>query len=481
MSACTGRQAKTPDGDRSKAIDELGKSVVGERGVPGLAVAVIRDDKPFKTIVLGAANLATHEPVSTGTPFQLASTTKIFSSVGVLLLVADGKAQLDDPIGKYLDSLPSGWAPVTIRQLLSHTSGLPDIAARTGEIDLVAQDWDRALPIIAKKSFAFRPGTSWTYNQTNYALLLRLIERISGVRFEDFLSQRLFQPLGMRNTFYPDPQHKCAVNYKKENDGRIVERPELAFPHYVRAAGGLCSSLGDMIVWSDALDSGKIIPRALLDKAWSPTKLVNGSSAQVGGPISYGLGWAIDTTANHRWVGHSGGNSTAFRRYLDDHLTVIVLQNGTNDPDALVSSLAHAMLDKPAAGGSDANLWDAASDGNAAAVEAALRDGANVNALDTRSSRNGRYALNWAAINDHADVIRLLLANGAAIDAQNLTGFTALHHAAESGSALAAQALLTAGANTSIRTANGETAAEVARRNGNSAVAALIDRHARKT
>jgi palmitoyltransferase len=103
-----------------------------------------------------------------------------------------------------------------------------------------------------------------------------------------------------------------------------------------------------------------------------------------------------------------------------------------------------------------------------------------VNALDTRSSRNGRYALNWAAINDHPEIIRFLLANGALVDAHNLTGFTALHHAAESGSAGAATALLDGGADPTIRNAGGETAADVARRNGNITLAELIGRHARK-
>lgn len=478
VAGCNTSSSEVSDADRSASFDRIARSVVEDRGVPGIAIAVIRDGKPFKTLTYGVSNVETHTSVTGATPFQLASTTKVFSSTAVLLLVADGKLRLDDPIGKYLQDLPASWRRVTVRQLLSHTSGLPDITRRTGELDLVANDWDAALRIIADKPFQFAPGQGWAYTQTNYALLQRLVEKLSGEPFGDFLQQRLFHPLGMPNTFFPTPQRQCAPNYQRGHDGRIVRR-DLTFPEYVHAAGGLCSSLDDLIVWSQALDSGKVLPRKLAEEAWTPTKLANGSIAKVGGPVSYGLGWAIDTTPGRRWVGHSGGNSTAFRHYLDGGITVILLHNGASDPDAIATSVARAMLATSA--DPQADLWDAVRDGDAAAAEAALDAGADVNALDTRSSRNGRYALNWAAINNRPELIRLLLRHGAKIDARNLTGFTALHHAAESGSLEAAKALLDAGANTSIRAKDGETASDVALRKGNTAVAALIDsRRAKK-
>ncbi|MEO8218259.1 MAG: serine hydrolase [Acidobacteriota bacterium] len=476
LSGCGSKEAKFSDRDRSQAITALADSVLAKRGVPGIAIAVIRDGKLFQKLTVGSSNLATGEKVSGSTPFQLASTTKIFGSTAVMLLVADGKVHLENPVGDYLDGLPSAWRSVTIRQLLSHTSGLPDITTATGEVDLVAADWESALPIIAEEPFQFRPGHGWAYTQTNYALLLRLIERVSGKTFESFLEERLFQPLGMRNTFFPGPQRRCAVNYRREQDGRITVRSNLTFPHYVHAAGGLCSSLDDLVAWSRALDSGKIMPSELALQAWSPTRLADGSNAQVSPVISYGLGWAIGTTPGHRWAGHSGGNSTAFRRYLDERMTIIMLHNGASDPDAIISSVARFMVQTTSADGAQVGLWDAAGDGNLAAAEAALQAGAKVNELDTRSSRNGRYALNWAAINNHPDIIEVLLKHGAAINAQNLTGFTALHHAAESGSAAAAQALLDAGADPSLRSASGETPSDVARRHGNTAVAQIIDK-----
>jgi CubicO group peptidase (beta-lactamase class C family) len=474
LAACHHRPGPVSRAERTAAVDALARSALAKRAIPGIAIAVLRDGQPAHRVTLGDADLATHAPVGADTPFQLASTTKLFASVAVLRLAADGKLGLDDTIGEHLDGLPPAWRAVTIRQLLSHTSGLPDVTRSTGELDLVAGDWDHALPLIADAPFRFRPGTGWAYTQTNYAILQRMVEQVSGMPFEAFLDARLFRPLGMRHTFYPDATRRCATNHEQGGDGHVVERTGLVFPPYVHAAGGLCASLDDLVAWSAALEAGKVVPLALLQQARTPAKLADGSLARVGGSVSYGLGRAIGQTAGHRWAGHSGGNSSAMRRYMDDGLTVIVLHDGASDPDAIADAVAHAMLDDTLGGNAQADLWDAAGDGDDAAIEAALQAGADVDALDTRSSRNGRRALNWAAINDHPGTIRLLLKHGAAIDAANLTGFTALHHAAESGSEDAARALLAAGADPSLRNGAGETAADVARRKGHDALARLI-------
>lgn len=471
IAGCPNDAVAIPDGSRVQAIDQLAHGIA-ERGVPGIAIAVVRNGDVFDIATIGFSNLADHGPVSRTTPFQLASTTKVFSSVAILRLVAEGRVHLDDPIGNYLEELPATWKIVTVRQLLSHTSGLPDITRRAGELDLVADTWQQALGIVSSYPFQFRPGTGWSYTQTNYAIIQRLIERLSGRAFEDHMEQRLFRPLGMRNTFYPRPGRSCAANYER-TQGRIAER-RLAFPRYVHAAGGLCSSLADLIIWTRGLDSGRIIPQRLLEEARTPAALTSGGHARVAASISYGLGLAIDTAPGHRWAGHSGGNSTAIRQYLDEDLSIIVLHNGTSDPDAIVNSIARIM--SSSAADAQANLWDAAMAGDEAAIEAALQGGANINALDTRSSQNGRFALNWAAINDRGQVVRMLIERGAAVNAQTRSGFTALHHAAETGSLSAAQALLNANADSTLRNANGKTAAEIARENGHPDVAQLLER-----
>jgi CubicO group peptidase (beta-lactamase class C family) len=463
--------------EQAQAIDVLLRNEMKGNQIPGMAVAVIRNGAIVKQVLLGVANVDARAHVTASTPFQLASTTKSFTAAGVLLLVRDHRLGLDDRIGTLLDGLPPAWRDVTVRQLLSHTSGLPDIVRTPGQLDLIAGTWEQALPLVANAPLQFAPGEKWAYTQTNYVLLARIVERLSGQPLEIFLHDRLFHPLGMNDTFYATAVKPCAPNYTP-GPGSTPTPRSLDFPPYVHAAGGLCSTLADLVRWNAALDAGRVLPPKLTTELWTSTRLKDGSPVRIYGKTTgYGLGWVVDDTPGHKAVGHSGGNSTAYRRYLDDGMTIIVLHNGVLDPDGLVSSIASIVLraDGDAGPSAQERLWDAARSGDTAAIERALADGADIQALDTRTSKNGRRALNWAAANDHPEAIRLLLARGAAIDATNKTGFTALHHAAESNSPRAAEALLKAGASRTLRNSNGERPSDVARRKGHPDLAAAIE------
>ncbi len=476
---CTGpdRQARlTPE--QSQAIDQLVAREMKAGSIPGIAVAVIQGGSVVKRTTLGVADVAHATPVSPSTPFQLASTTKSFVSTGVLLLVSDGRLALDAPVGQLLDGLPASWQPVTVRQLLSHTSGLPDIVRTPGQLDLIADSWEQALLLVEHVPLQFAPGQKWAYTQTNYVLLAQIIRRLSGKPLEAFLEGRVFQPLGMRDTFYPSPgtPRSCAANYARSTGSTVALR-HLDFPPFVHAAGGLCSSLDDMIRWNLALDSGRVLRPDLTAALWTTTRLKSGSPARISGNIGYGLGWVVDDTPGHKAVGHSGGNSTAYRRYLSDGMSIIVLHNGTSDPDGLISSIAAIAIRAPGDTGPSAQerLWDASGSGDEAAIARALDDGADIEALDTRRSRNGRRPLNWAAFSDRPEAVRLLLARGAAVNATNKSGYTALHHAAESGSMEVVKLLLAAGANPALTTRDGERAADIARLKGHPEIAVAIN------
>ena len=442
-------------------------------GVPGIAVAVVRTGTLVYSTTRGRARTSPELPVTDSTPFQIASTTKALSSTALLALVRDNKLRLDAQIGTLLPNLPAAWRAITTRQLLSHTSGLPDIVQATGTNTLVAEDWDAAFDIVSKRPLEFPAGSQWSYNQTNYALVVRLVESISHGRFEDYMQRQLFGPAEMRHAFFPSAPGaagQCAENYDRGRAGALAVR-DLSFPPFVHAAAGLCVSLRDFVQFDHAINSGLVLPPALLQELWTPAPLDGGRVA------AYGLGWVVDATAGHRFVGHSGGNATAYRRYLDDSLTVIVLTNGRFDPDKFANEIATVFLTAtgPVSASAVERLWDAARDGDLPGVTAALDDGADVDALDQRRSRSGRRALNWAALADHADVIAVLLQHGAQVDGVNTTGFTALHHAAEAGALQAARALLAAGASRTLKTADGERPIDVARRKGHADIAALID------
>ncbi len=465
--------------EQSQAMDRLLASQMTANQIPGLAAAVIKDGKVVKRVTLGVANVQTRAPITGEVPFQLSSTTKSFTATSVLLLVSDGRLHLSDRLGDLLEGLPPPWQSVTVRQLLSHTSGLPDITRRSGELDLIADSWEAALPMLVHAPLQFAPGDRWSYTQTNYVLLARIVEHVSGKTIEAFMNERLFQPLGMKHTFFVSPgdTRSRVVNYERSDSGQPVPR-HLEFPPYVHAAGGLSSSLDDLIMWNAALDSGRLLKPELTREMWATTSLNDGSKFRIDGKtIGYGLGWVVDDSPGHRSVGHSGGNSTGYRRFIDEKFTIVVLHNGVMDPDGLIDSIAAIVRSAPGGDGSTAQtrLWDAAMSGDTAEIVRALKDGADIEALDTRKSRNGRRALNWAACFNRPEAIHVLLEHGAKIDAENLSGFTALHHAAETGSLKAAEVLLSAGANPIHANRAGERPADTARRHGHTDVAARID------
>jgi CubicO group peptidase (beta-lactamase class C family) len=466
--------------EQGREIEAMLREQMERQQVPGLAAAVIRDGEVVHQFTIGVSDVASKSPVTPSTPFQLASTTKTFSGTAVMLLVRDGQIRLDDPIGNFLEGLPPAWRGVTVRQLMSHTSGLPDVAVRPGQAELVADTWERAYPILAAAPLQFPPGEGWAYNQTNYVLLARIVERVSGRPLQDFMRSRIFEPLEMKDTYFPalEKRGPCATNY--EPSGSSVKLRSLDFPRFVQAAAGLCSSLDDLVRWNRALDEGRVLPPELLRELWTPPVLTG--SAVAAGRVNpgYGLGWAVDASAGKRSVGHSGGNSSAYRRYLDEGLTIIVLHNGFADPDDLVLWTSQLVRTDAGAAGAQEQLWDASVSGDTKKIDAALDAGANIEALDTRKSKNGRRALNWAASKNHPEAVRLLLKRGAAIDAPNLTGFTPLHHAAESGSHEAAGVLLSAGANRELRNKSGERPADVARGNNHEELAMLIESAGRK-
>jgi CubicO group peptidase (beta-lactamase class C family) len=466
--------------DQLLAIEKLIERKKASASIPGIAVAVLKNGIITKTITSGLANIESGAPVQVSTVFQLASTTKSFSATAVILLIMEGKLQLTDRVGDLLEDLPKNWQGVTVRQLLSHTSGLPDVTRQEGKLDLIADSWENAFAILSESPLQFNAGEQWGYNQTNYVLLSMIIEQKSGMSFEDFMTKRLFQPLRMNSTFFTPPANSTislAVNYEMNDENKLVIR-DLSFPPYVRAAGGLWSSIDDLIRWNAALDSGKLLQAELAQKMWTSIALNDGTQYRIDGKTKgYGLGWVVDDAPDQKAVGHSGGNSTAYRRFIDEKFTIIVFHNGVYDPDALIESIARIMRSKPGEANFNpqVRLWEAAMAGDTIEIINSLKEQADIELIDTRNSKSGRRALNWAAWFNRPETVRLLVKKGANIDAQNLTGFTALHHAAEAGSLKAAKVLLELGANTNITNQTGNNAKQTALSQNHLKIVDLID------
>lgn len=330
-------QGATPDA----RIDALMQRYAGN--VPGASVLVLKDGKPAFRKSYGMAELETRRAAGPDTHYRLASVSKQFTAAAILLLAEDGKLSIDDPVKKWLPSLPPAADPITIRELLSHTGGLIDYE------DLMPADqtWQLhdidVLHLLEKENrLYFAPGTDYRYSNGGYALLALIVGKASGQDFASFLRQRIFLPLGMSGTYAHqdgvDTVPERAYGYS-EIDGRW-QRTDQSSTSAVLGDGGIYSSVDELARWDAALYDGRLLKPSSLALAFSP-------ATQTPEPHvpHYGFGWRID--GDTLW--HSG-ESIGFRnviiRHPGQHLTVIVLSN-RNDPEPYATAVKIADLYLP--------------------------------------------------------------------------------------------------------------------------------------
>jgi D-alanyl-D-alanine carboxypeptidase len=326
---------------RADSIDDYITSEIAAKHIPGLSLAIVRDSKVDKLAAYGLANVELSVAASPQTVFQIQSITKTFTSAAILMLMEQGKLALDDPIGKYLDGAPDTWKSITLRNLLSHTSGIKDfINEPTASLRLDVTE-DQVLKATAPRPLNFQPGEKYAYSNTNYHLLAMVIRKITGKSFGDYLKERIFTPLGMTNTrivSLSDIIPNRAAGYfwedRKLHNGTYIAQSILGY-----GGGGIVSTAEDMAKWAIALDGETLLKKSTFELAWTPMKLNDGSNSV------YGLGWGIGAVNGHRTVGHSGAHATGFTsaiiRYRDDNLSIIVLTNSRSaDPSAIARHIA---------------------------------------------------------------------------------------------------------------------------------------------
>jgi len=339
---------------RVDSVDAYLRREMTARRIPGLAVAVIQKGRIEKLGAYGDANVEFHVPTTPATLFQIASITKAFTGVAVMMQVEAGRLRLDESVGRYLDSLPPEWRGVTVRQLVNHTSGLPDIVDNPYTVHLVAKTVPEALRVLERRPFEFASGTKWSYNQTNYMLLGMLIEKVTGLTYDQFCLANFLRPLGLTTAAFGDARiiiPNRATGYTMfrfdADHPRRIDQPEALhyeFEPMLYSAAALNISVADLAAWIVALENGKFIRRASLEDIWTPAT-VGGEPYQrpPGSPFtSYGLGWVLLPRSVHRAVGGSGGLRAAFFVYPEDSLAVVILTNlqGAN-PESLVEGVAN--------------------------------------------------------------------------------------------------------------------------------------------
>ena len=335
--------------DVESRVDSYVHAQMTRQKIPGVAVAVIKDGQPIIAKGYGLANIELNVPVKPETIFQSGSMGKQFTSTAVMLLVEEGKIDLDEKISRYVGAVPEAWKPITVRQVLTHTAGMPNDFS---DADYV-QNWteDQLLAKAKAMPLDFQPGTKWSYSNVGYVVLGIMVSKISGKFYGDFLQERVFKPLGMTTTRIiseADIIPNRAAGYRLVR-GELKNQEWVSPTMNTTADGSLYWSILDLIKWDAALTKRAVLKPTSWDSVYSPAKLANGST------YPYGFGWGLGKVNGRRVIEHSGawqGFKTDIARYVDDGVTIIVLANlAQADPVGLAHGIAEAvspeLIEKP--------------------------------------------------------------------------------------------------------------------------------------
>jgi CubicO group peptidase (beta-lactamase class C family) len=308
------------------AVDDYVKRHLRTDHIPGLSLVVLQNGRIVKSGGYGFSNVETGTKATVTTVYPIASVTKQFVAAGILLLQQDGNLSLDDKAARYLSGLPQSWSRITIRQLLNHTSGLPDIWNDLHADMRVPTTPEKIIQTVAAVPPLFAPGEKWEYSNTDYIVLASIITKISGEPFDSFLKRRIFDHLGMTRTRLFDPEAivpERAGLYRREG-GRLLNSAYVE-PSVVRGGdGGLVSTAADLAKWDASLNGNDLLTEASRAQMWEKARLKDGTF------VPYGLGWEIRQNSGHAWILHSGsrpGAEAIVSRFPDDGLAVILLTN----------------------------------------------------------------------------------------------------------------------------------------------------------
>jgi CubicO group peptidase (beta-lactamase class C family) len=322
---------------QSDKVDEFIRAEMQKSKIPGLSIAVVKNSEIIKAKGYGLANIELGVPATPETVYQSGSVGKQFTATLVMMLVEEGKMGLDDPISKYVPDTPDIWRLITIRHLLTHTSG---ISNKFYEQINLRQDYteDDLVKKIAAAPLDFPPGQSWIYSNAGYVILGILIHKATGKFYGDLLREKIFSPLGMttaRIINEADIVMNRAAGYHFVN-GELKNQEWVSPTFNSMADGSLYFSILDMVKWDAALNSERLLKRARLDQMWTQVKTSDGQVKP------YGFGWAIVDANGHRLIEHGGawqGFKTHIARYIDDRLSVIVLANLANADPARIAHI----------------------------------------------------------------------------------------------------------------------------------------------
>jgi CubicO group peptidase (beta-lactamase class C family) len=355
---------------RAKQLETILAKAVAP-GQPGLAVLVKKNGHVLFEKGYGVRKIRSGTPDAPDTDFRLASVTKQFTAMSVMLLVRDGKLKYDSTLTEIFPEFPAYGKAISIRHLLTHTSGLPDYEDLMDRVEKSGgKRWsaehqiqdEEVLALLEKENHGkFAPGTSWAYSNSAYVVLGLIVARVSGVSYPEFLERRIFTPLHMQNTLAYQ-KGKKEIPHRAFGHSREHGKLSLTDQSSTSATlgdGGVYSNLEDLSKWDDALANHTLLSADEMQPALTPVKLVDGREphwpAEAGGdnlapgkPVSYGFGWFLDSYPGHPRMWHSGttiGFRNVIERFMMDHLTIVILCNRSDfDPTVLAFKIADLYL-----------------------------------------------------------------------------------------------------------------------------------------
>jgi CubicO group peptidase (beta-lactamase class C family) len=337
------RPGASPNDARStrpldQRIDEFVRDEMHRQRIPGVAIGIVNKGE-VTARGYGYANLEHLVPVTDQTIFQSGSLGKMFTASAVMLQVEDGKLTLADPITKFFADAPAPWSAITVRHLLTHSSGIPDYTTSTFDY---RKDYteDQLAHLAFEQKLEFPPGSRWNYSNTGYALLGFIVHSVSGQFYGDVLTERIFKPLGMttaRVMSEEDIVPNRAAGYQLVN-GQIKNQDWVAPTLNTTADGSLYWSVRDLLIWNAAVQRRAILAPESWEQILTPVRLNSGNT------YPYGFGWSLEERARKPLQEHGGawqGFKTQLSRFVGDDLSIVVLANlAQADPAPFVDGIA---------------------------------------------------------------------------------------------------------------------------------------------
>lgn len=332
-----------------KLIDNYVKEAIKANQIPGLAVGVIKDGKIIFEQYYGVENLEDLKKVSPSSMFRIYSTSKLMTNVGIFQLIEQGKLSLEDDISKYVDNLPKDWQNVKVKNLLTHSSGIPNFIAFSDILPEYSSF--KTIERLSKEKMDFTTGNEYRYNQTNYMLLSMIIEKITGQSFENFILKNQFPDVKNQVVFSSNALEKIPnriIKYNYNSETKVYQKSTDIEGKKAYPGNGLAITLPAFLKWSSHLIKNDFLIQKTKDIMWQSFDYGNKKDV-------FGYGWEISTANNIPSYGFSGGNVSAYRIFPQNNMAIVLMSNGYNFFPAQYQIVNHiaAIIDR--------NLTDAYS------------------------------------------------------------------------------------------------------------------------